>query len=326
MIFVTGATGMLGAHLVYKLVSEGKRVRANYRSEQKKELTRQIFEWNGDVGNQFFNRIDWVQVELDNYPALAECLADVKQVYHTAAIVSFRAADARKMIRNNRVITANLVNAALACNVDSFCHVSSVAALGESALSVTINEETERPTQGEYSGYASSKFESEVEVWRGIAEGLNAVIVNPSIIIGPGDWTSSSTAIFSQVAKGLKYYTDGQAGYIAVADVVNAMCMLMQKRDFGQRYVLNAETISFEKFFGLVATNLQVDAPSKSIGPRLLRTVQALLWLVDKISGIQAAITADMVKSAFHKKHYDSTKFITQHKFIFTPIVFATLF
>jgi dihydroflavonol-4-reductase len=136
------------------------------------------------------------------------------------------------MIANNVEGTANLVNAALEKGVRKICHVSSVAALGRLDEQQLITEETNWVPSKKISGYSESKFFSEVEIWRGIEEGLNAVIVNPSIILGPANWETGSAKMFKTVWDGMKFFTRGVTGFVDVRDVVKAMILLMDEQYF----------------------------------------------------------------------------------------------
>jgi len=207
MIFVTGGTGLVGAHLLYELVKDGKKVKALKRETSDLLQVKRTFSFYTDNSEELFNRIEWVNGDLLDYFSFEKLLTGVSVIYHCAAMVSFQAKDRKSMITNNVEGTTNLVNAALEKNVSRICHVSSVAALGRLKNGEPVTENTNWFPSKKVSGYSESKYFSETEIWRGIEEGLDAVIVNPSIIFGPAKWENGSARMFKTIWDGLKFYT-----------------------------------------------------------------------------------------------------------------------
>jgi len=320
MIFITGATGLLGSHLTLELLKQGKSVCALKRKTSKPEELKEIFSWYVNNPIELYDKIEWINGDLEDYELILEIMAKVDIVYHCAAQVSFNPKDKGLMIENNVNGTASIVNAALEKGVSKLCHVSSVAAFGSSDLTTNVDETTVRQPGRAYSGYSISKYESEFEVWRSINEGLNAVIVNPSIIIGPGNWEKGSQRMFSEVYKGLKYYTKGITGYVDVRDVVKSMITLMDSDVVNERFCITSDNLSYKQVFTSIAKSLNKKEPSTEIKHRLLN----LAWHFEKfrsfITGSEPIITKDSAKSAVNTTYYSNKKIINQIGINFIPI------
>ncbi len=250
-VFISGATGFLGAYVLRELVKEGVSVRASYRQWSDFSMIEDIRE-----------KVEWVPCDLLDVSALSEALEGVEEIYHLAAKVSFRKKDAERMIQSNSRTTANIVNLALDKGVRKLLHVSSIAALGRRANEEHIDEKAVWNREGRNSAYAISKFRAEQEVWRGIAEGLNAVIINPSLILGAGPWRSGTPAMFHAVAKGLPAYPAGINGMVDVRDVARIAIRLMQSPIRGERFIVNSENLSYGQLFSMIAEATGATKPS----------------------------------------------------------------
>jgi dihydroflavonol-4-reductase len=308
MILVTGGTGLIGSHLLFELTKRGKPIKALKRANSNTNLTRKIFEAYSQDPTDQFNLIKWIDGEVEDYQSLNDALVGVDEVYHCAAMVSFNKRDFQRMLQVNVQGTANMVDASLEAGVKKFCFVSSVASLG-SAVDGTLVDE--RAIWGKYkgkSGYAVSKFRSEMEVWRGIELGLNAVIVNPSVIIGPGKWDSGSGQLFGTMAKGFRFYTTGITGYVDVRDVVDAMLAAMDKGAGGNRFVINGENLSHQKLFELIALELGNKPPTINVSPLMTAIAWRAAWFVSLFTGKSPAITRETAKSGHSKTYYSAEK------------------
>lgn len=312
MIFVTGGTGLVGSHLLFELIQTGSEVKAMKRESSDLQQVHKVFSYYSKDADTFFRKIKWVEGDLLDYFNIEKIIGDADEVYHCAAIVSFDSSERGKMIRNNVEGTSNLVNACLEKKVNKFCHVSSIAALGKTENGNPVNEETKWIPSRKHSGYSESKFFSEVEVWRGIEEGLNAVIVNPTIILGPGNWGRGSSRFFSTIHKGLNYYTRGITGYVSVQDVIKAMVLLMDDKNFekckNQRFLLNAEDLSYQEFFNLIADALGKQHPKYYASDFILRLAWRILSAISLVTRIKPTITRETVLSANEKHFYDGSK------------------
>jgi nucleoside-diphosphate-sugar epimerase len=220
--------------------------------------------------------------------------------------------------------TANLIDAAIKNKVKKFCHVSSVSALGKTSGTEPVNEETNWIPSKRLSGYSKSKFFSETEVWRGVEEGLEAVVVNPSIIIGPGNWASGSPAFFRVINKGMKFYTAGTTGFVDVRDVTDAMIMLMDDTQFekmkNQRFLLNAENLTYKDFFTRVAQALGRPAPGINASGILLKLAAYGSELLSLITGKPAQVNRDTLQSATSVTIFDGSKITRNSDFTYRPV------
>ncbi|XCF06226.1 NAD-dependent epimerase/dehydratase family protein [Tamlana crocina] len=308
MILVTGGTGLVGAHLLYKLASEGKAVRAIFRNERKIDNTRNVFSCYTDDYETIFNKIEWFEADILDIPALTEAFNGITQVYHCAAFVSFEPDKYQLLRKTNIEGTANIVNISLAKNIQKLCYASSVATLGSTLNNDPITENTFWNPETDNSVYAITKYGAEMEVWRGTQEGLNAVIVNPGVIIGSGIWRYGSGSLFKRAAKGLSFYTAGSVGLVAVEDVVSVMVELMDSTISNERYILVAEDWSYKKFLQTLAKSVNAKPPKKEINKTLLNIAWRLDWLTHKITGKRRQLTKQLAKSLTTKHDYSSQK------------------
>ncbi|NBC84289.1 MAG: NAD-dependent epimerase/dehydratase family protein [Bacteroidetes bacterium] len=320
MILVTGATGLVGSHLALELVKRGETVRGTYQHETSLKKVKETARLYGSEYLEYYQQIDWVEAEITDYGGIYQAIENVNQVYHCAGMISFHPGDKRKLLEVNYRGTRNIVNACLEKKVDAFCMMSSIAALGKPNDEQWYTEESFWKNSKSKGGYGYSKYMGEMEVWRAISEGLNAVIVNPSVIIGAGHWNSGSGLLFSRIHKGLRYYTPGVTGYVDVHDVVNTSIKLMEQKAFGERYILNAQNLSFQEIFESIAHNLQKNSKLKRANYRLVRFICRLEWLKWKLTGIKPRITIQNLKSAFDKKYYANQKVCDQLDYRFLPI------
>ena len=324
MIFVTGGTGLVGSHLLFELAKSGEKVRALKRPTSNLNQVVKTFSYYTDEAQKFFDSIEWVDGDILDYFALEELLRGVDVIYHCAAIVSFDGKDSSRMIGNNVEGTSNLINAALENGVKRICHVSSIAALGRRENGEMVNEETNWIPAKKHSAYSESKFFSEAEIWRGVEEGIDAVIVNPSIILGPGNWENSSAKFFKTVWDGMKYYTRGVTGYVDVGDVVSVMLQLMNNVNFerckNQRYLLNAENLTYEEVFNQIADAIGKPRPSVFASDFLT----AIAWRLAKVGSWLTrkppVITKEIATGRNDINNYDGSKIITAINFQYTPV------
>jgi len=321
MILVTGGTGLVGSHLLFDLLTKGKKVRALKRESSNIELVRTTFAYYTEKTDELFNAIEWFDGDVLDPFSLEDALEGIEDVYHCAALVSFKKDDRRNMLDVNVEGTRNMVNTCLDADIRKFCMVSSIAALGSAEKGEnTVTETTPWSPEKKRSGYSVSKFQSELEVWRGIEEGLNAVIVNPSIILGPGQWDRGSSLLFSTVAKGLKYYTKGITGYVDVRDVSLSMIRLMENDVVNERFILSAEDCSFEFIFKTIAKNLDIIGPTKYASKKLTEFAWRLAYLQKIFLFKQPGFTKENARSSQNISHYCNRKIKEILEFEFIPI------
>jgi len=312
MIFVTGGTGLVGSHLLFDLITAGKKVKALKRPTSNLQRVIKTFSYYADNPQELFNKIEWVDGDILDYFSLENILRGVTEVYHCAAIISFETKDRRRMISNNVEGTANLVNASLENGVKKICHVSSISALGQLENGQPTTEQTNWIPSKKVSGYSESKFLSEAEIWRGMEEGLDAVIVNPSIIFGPANWETGSAKMFKTIWDGMKFYTKGTMGFVDVKDVTRAMIQLMSKQNFGkcknQRFILNSENLSYQDVFNQIADALGRKRPTVYASDLLLGIVWRLATFASRITGKPSLITRDSASNSNEFITYDGEK------------------
>ena len=311
MILVTGGTGLLGAHLLLHLIESRnnatEKIRAIYRTIESIEKTRSLFNLYKKIN--LFNFIEWVNADIVDVPSLESAFIGISQVYHCAAIISFDPKDEEKIRKINIEGTANIVNFCLSYNIQKLCYVSSIAALGDLAAHKTIiTEETEWNPEKPHSDYAISKYGAEMEVWRGQQEGLNILIINPGVIIGPGFHERGSGLLFKKVADGLSFYTLGTTGFVAVSDVVRICNELMNSDIKNERFTLIAENITFRDILNSIAAALHVQKPTKHAKPYLMELIWRLDWILSVVFGQKRQFTKATAKTSYSKSLYSNQK------------------
>ncbi len=319
MILVTGGTGFLGSHLLLELVREHEEVVALKRPGSDLQAVKKVFSYYSNEPEELFRLIDWVDIDLMNYAEVEHVMIDIDQVYHCAAMLSFDPRDRKRMIEINVGSTSNLVNACLATGAGRMLHVSSSSAIGKAPDGIPADETMIWHHSKTSSGYSISKFKSEMEVWRGIEEGLNAVIVNPVIILGPGPWERGSSSMFNRVDRGLRYSTPGVTGYVGVQDVVSAMTRLMSLEVSGERYILSAGDYSYGEILEMIATALGKSRLLKPVSYSTLRNLARLDALAGFITR-RRMITGEHVRAAFQQVKFSNRKFRNATGFEFTPV------
>ena len=320
MILVTGGTGLIGSHLLLQLVQDRDKIRATRRPSSNIQHVRDVFSFYRQDADGLFEKIEWVEADIEDLESLKNACEDVSVVYHCAGMVSFDPSKKTEMIRNNVQGTANLVNVCLENKIHKFCHVSSTAALGSAPDGHLVTENMIWSASGYRSAYSISKFKSELEVWRGISEGLNAVILNPSIIIGPGDWEKSSSRLFSAVWNGLKYYSEGVTGYVDVRDVVTAMIRLTGSNISGERFIISSENLSYRKVIEMIAQSLGKNPPSKHAGSFLISSACMFDWLNHIITRKKRKITREFLRSGRTKTRFSNEKIKKATGLEFMPV------
>lgn len=307
MILVTGGTGLVGAHLLLRLAENGVKMRAIYRDEKGIQKTKSLFEHYQK--STLFNTVEWIKGDILDITALEDAFIGITQVYHCAAYISFDSKDENKLRKINIEGTANIVNFCLAKGIEKLCHVSSIAALGDLAAHETsITEETEWNPEKYHSDYAISKYGAEMEVWRGQQEGLQVIIVNPGIIIGPGFENQSSGQLIKKVADGLLFYTYGKTAFVVVDDVVRITIELMESSICNERFILIGQNIVFRDLFNTIADTLKVKRPSIEAKPFLIGLTWRLYWFLSLFSAKPKQISKDSLQSLLNKKEFSNQK------------------
>lgn len=307
MILVTGGTGLIGSHLLHDLVKKDEHVRALRRKKSNIEEVKKIFSYYSENAAELFSKIEWAEGDLLDVSSLEEAMKNVTHIYHCGAFVSMNPKHGKKMIYTNVTGTANIVNVALENKIQKFIYVSSVAALGiENEKDIT--EETHWNEKTNFSAYAISKYLSENEVWRASQEGLNMAIVNPAIVIGPGNWRRSSGHIFKGANMGIRWYTNGGIAYVDVRDVVKSMRALMQSEIKNERFIVSSENISFKNFTSLVHESIHKPIPNKKARKFILEFVWRLDKLRSVLTGSSHILTKEIARYATINLSYSNAK------------------
>ncbi|MCL8008863.1 NAD-dependent epimerase/dehydratase family protein [Gelidibacter japonicus] len=322
MILVTGGTGLVGSHLLYKLLKTNNKIRAIYRREHKLALVKKVFSYYSADDESLFQQIEWVEADITDIPALQRAFQDIDHVYHCAAFVSFEPDKYHVLRKINIEGTANVVNLCLSHQVKKLCYVSSIAAIGhQQNPQQLITEDTNWNQDADNSVYAITKYGAEIEVWRGSQEGIDAVIINPGIIIGPGFWNSGgSSSLIKKIYKGMPYYTHGVTAYVDVDDVVRAMILLMQSPITNERFIVISENLSFKEFQQQTALALGVKPASKEATPLILGLGWRLDWLNRLLTGKRRRLSRQMTRSARSITKYDASKIKNALDFKFKPM------
>ena len=307
MILVTGATGLLGSHLCYLLLKEGKQVVALKRKNSRIQNTSQIFSYYNQP--HIFSSLVWEEGDILDLISIDEIIKkyNISEIYHCAALVSFEKKDIENLHKVNTEGTANMVNLALENKIEKFCFASSIAALSQKKGLVTENHFWK--SSPNHTTYAVSKYAAEREVWRGMEEGLNAVIVNPSLIIGPGCWNQSSGKLITNAKIGIKFFTSGGTGLVDVRDVVHCMFTLMQKSIFGQRFILNSENLMFKEILSVPQKEFgHSKLPFIKISKFMFRIAYKLERILCVFNGKEPRLSKEFIKSGFEIVAYSNKK------------------
>ena len=311
MIFITGGTGLVGSHLLVELTQQHDKVTAIYRNKEKIQTVNKVFNhYLKKNAKDLFSKINWVYCDIMDVPNLDELIANHKIVYHCAAIVSFKRKDFSKMMQVNREGTANIVNLCLHHKIDKLCYVSSTAAVGNKDIleDELVDENGKWILTNETSGYSISKYSAEKEVWRGSEEGLNVVIVNPSIIIGAGNWQESSLVIFKTINKGLKFYASGANAFVDARDVAKIMVELVNKNVINERFLCVGANTSFKTLFDLIALKMGKKPPRYKVAPFFMEIAWRVAVLWAYITFSTPVLTKSSARNAFKTIKFSNSK------------------
>lgn len=312
MVLVTGGTGFIGSYIIRQLLETGYRVRALKRTSSKLPFY---------LPQMLGTEVEWVDGDVLDIESLYEAMDDIDAVIHSAAVVSFRKEDSEQMFKVNIEGTSNVVNVALEKNIRRFIHISSVAALGRAQHGETVTEKKEWQESGINTRYAISKYKAEMEVWRAIAEGLDTIIINPSTVLGFGDWNTSSCALFKTVYQEFPYYTTGINGFVSVEDVANATVQLLASDINNERFIISSENWTFRQLFNSIAAGFNKRPPQRHATPAL----SSIAWRLEKLrslfTGKPSILSRETAKIAQTKTYFDNSKLLAALPgFSFTPL------
>ena len=263
------------------------------------------------LSNEENDRVVWIKGDILDVTLLEELMHECKKVYHCAGLVTFNPSRQEELYKINVEGTANVVNAALVTGVQKLVHVSSVAALGRKRNNATVNEQVKWDEDANPSVYGKTKYLGELEVWRAISEGLNAVMVNPSIILGVGDWEHGSSATFKNANNEFPWYTEGISGFVDAADVARLMVLLMKSDITGERFIVSAENKSYRSVFSEMAEAFGKRPPSRK-GSQFLA---GIVWRIERLksffTGQDPLLTKETAETAQQKVFFDNSKILS---------------
>ena len=321
MVFVTGGTGLVGSHLLYRLLTTGHSVLALKRPASNPEVVKSVFrQYPG--GEDLWRLIEWVDGDVLQAEGIANYIRKSTCVYHCAAVVSFSAGEQGRLLETNLGGTENVASLCVEYGV-RLCYVSSIAALGDAReAGEFINEDTPVIEGREHSVYSQSKGAAEKIIWKYIAYGLNAVIVCPSIILGAGLWNRSSTQLYFTAARGIPVYTKGVSGYVDVRDVCELMVRLAEDSGVrGERFILNGGNHSYQELFTVIARANGKHPPRVYLPPWVTEVVWRIGAVAGKITGRKPAFTRETARSAHHRSYYSNAKILALYPdFHFYPL------
>lgn len=307
-ILITGATGLLGNHLVRKFAPQGE-IHALIRKESNKDLI-----------SDYSQEIIWHEGDLNDIISLEEALKDIDLVIHAAGLVSFNPEDESKLMSVNVKGTANLIDCMLQFGINKLIHVSSVSALGRSPETKTVNE-NQRWIKSDYNTpYAVSKYFADLEVWRGVQEGLDAIIVYPSILLGKISDQRSSSKIYNYVLEGNSYYPKGSVNYIDVRDAAELIWQLYQKEVWNEGYILNKESLPYKIFFEKMSKAFNKKAPSKEVKKWMLEFVLVFSWIGRKLGISKSPLNKQTAMLSQLEVYMDNSKILNLLQYDFTPL------
>lgn len=320
MILVTGGTGLVGSHLLYFLLKENSQVRAIHRKHSDLVAVKHVFALYTSEVDSLFKKIEWVEADITDVPALTVAFKNITKVYHCAAFVNFNPSKYKVLKKANVEGTANIVNICLEANIQKICYVSSVATFGKTLNNELISEETQWNQEENNSVYAITKFGAEMEVWRGTQEGLDAVIVNPGVILGTSPDGGGSEVIITLGSSGIPFYPSGGMGVVDVQDVVKAMILLMDSSTKNEQFILVGKNVTYKELLSKLAPLFGKKPPSKKLPKTLMFFLSNADWLLSKIFGKKRKLYKATVRSMFKTSFYDASKIKNNLELQFTPL------
>lgn len=319
MILVTGATGLVGGHLLWYLLQSNEKVAALKRVKSNLKPLRNIFRCYTSNPDKYLERIEWRVADVSEKNSLVPAFESVTVVYHCAALVSL-GSNPGSIEQINVTGTKNVLETAMLSGVSRFCFVSSIAACGSGSSESPADENSVWHDGVGRSPYSRSKYFSEQEVWKAIDKGLNAVIVNPGVILGYSGTDSGSSQLFSVVRKGLPFYIDGGSGYVCVGDVAKAMILLTESEVAAQRYILVEGNYTNRQILGYIARGFGKRVPWIKIGEGLIKFAGGILEDAGKLFGFKPPMDRNLARSAINHSFFSSVKISNEFGFRFTPM------
>lgn len=320
MNLITGVTGLVGAHVALHLLQQNQPVVAIKRAASDINKTKQLFAYYTPDFEILFNRIKWIEADINDIYSILDALEGIDTVYHCAGFVSFNKKDKNEIHSVNAIGTSNMVNACLDKNINAFCYVSSIATLQNPDITANIDESVYWKSSPNASDYAISKYNGEREVWRGIEEGLNAVIVNPGIVLGPGFWKQSSGRLIETCYKGSPFFTNGSSATVDAKDLAVCMVQLMQEKHFAKRFIVIENNYSFKDILSITHKSLGKKEPYLLAGKMILTIAKWADVIRSFITFKERIITKETISSVTEKHSYNNNRIKNTINYKFTPL------
>jgi len=317
MILVTGATGLVGSHLLLKLIEQDRVLVALYRSESKKNSTLDFLKERTKSAK--VAEIIWRKGDVCNQPSLAVAFEGITHLYHCAAFISFAHYKQETLMEVNQQGTTNLVNLAIKHQLKKIAYISSIAALGSDTTSDSIDESTPWNADQDHTPYAYSKFGAELEVWRATQEGVPAVIVNPGVILGTGVEGNPLDLLCNQIDNRLLFYPKGATGYVTVEDVVQVLTNLMDSETKNERFILVAENWSYEQMLRRIALIRKKRPPKIGLRKSWLQVAWGFEGILS-LFGKRRFMTQALISSLCDVKHIQGNRIIQESYFKYSGI------
>jgi len=319
MILVTGGTGLVGSHLLFHLITNKEPVKATYRKGSNLSKVEKVFSYYTSNFKELYQKINWVEADINDVPALEIAFEQITKVYHCAALISFDPKKLKNLYKINVEGTANIVNFCIAKNIKKLCYISSIATIGRGNDLSTSTEETEW-NDVDANVYALSKYNAEMEVWRGTQENLPVVIVNPGVIIGPGFWNTGSGILFKTAAKGRNYYPPGGTGFITVNDVVKMVSQLMNTTTINQRYIAVSKNYTYKEILSKITHELSINPPTKELKFWQLEILRYLDSLLNLVTSEGRKITKSSIHGLKNRQLFSTKKIAEELNFKYEVI------
>ncbi len=316
MILVTGGTGLVGAHLLLHLLHGEVPVKAIHRASSNLDHVKGVFAYYSSTHEELFQKIQWIEADLDNIPALELAFKGVTHVYHCAALISFDPRDFSSLQKNNVQGTANIINLCVSRKIKKLCYVSSIGAIGRS-LNGAMSTEDNEWQDANVNEYALTKHLAELEVWRGTQEGVPAVVVNPGIILGPGFWNSGSGVLFKIASRGPRFYPPGGSGFVTVNDVVKMMVQLMDSDIKNERFIAVDKNLTYKEILSIITRQFGKRTPKKQLKFWQLEVLWRLDYVWSYLSGNKRKLTKKSVESLKKPELYSNAKVVDKLNFEF---------
>lgn len=310
---------MVGSHLLLELAKAGRTVRAVHREGSNLARVQKVFGFYRDDATVLFRRIEWVEADINDIPALEIAFNGIDRVYHAAALISFDPGDYKRLMKVNAEGTANIVNLCVAHRIQKLCYASTIGAIGKSLDGAMATEDTAWMPR-EANVYGLSKHAAEMEVWRGSQEGVPVSIVNPGVIIGPGFWDNGSGVLFTTAQKTYGFYPPGGTGFISVHDVVDMMVQLMESPIKNERYIAVAENWTYQKTLTEITAELGLEPPRRKLKFWQLEIGRWFDWLGNLFFNKGRSITKSHIRSLRNRQIFDNSKIKEELDFEFRPL------